>query len=197
MKAKDWWFWLLLAETMALTGTWLTKNRMKSINTETIMIISALIWQRVRIETQKGILKWSFFRCDLECGTNNEGCWTYKNMILQVKDCIDCLKVINEKSMIHNKKFFQGWRTAASVINARRRRCLSNLATTTIVAHRHILAKGITELKASTSLLQHQNMTSNDKTIWNQSYLKEYDGLKNIDMQKVITGEEYLAFKNT
>ena len=44
---------------------------------------------------KKTILKASPFRRDLVYGANNEGYWTYKNMILQVEDCIDTLKAIN------------------------------------------------------------------------------------------------------
>ena len=46
--------------------------------------------------SKKANLKHSPFRCDLEYGANNEGYWTYDDMIMQVEDCIDCLKVINE-----------------------------------------------------------------------------------------------------
>ena len=41
-------------------------------------------------------LKCSPFRRDLEYGANNEGYWTYENMILQVEDCIDCLRAVND-----------------------------------------------------------------------------------------------------
>ena len=43
----------------------------------------------------KSKLKTSPFQHDLEYGANNEGYWTYENMIIQVEDCIDCLKAIN------------------------------------------------------------------------------------------------------
>ena len=46
--------------------------------------------------SKKGKLKTSPFRRDLEYGANNEGYWTYDDMIMQVEDCIDCLKVVNE-----------------------------------------------------------------------------------------------------
>jgi hypothetical protein len=32
------------------------------------------------------------FLQELEHGANNEGYWTYESMVLQLEDCVDCLK---------------------------------------------------------------------------------------------------------
>ena len=45
---------------------------------------------------KKQDLKHSPFRRDLQYGASNEGYWTYKDMIIQVEDCIDCLKAIHK-----------------------------------------------------------------------------------------------------
>ena len=44
----------------------------------------------------KNQLKISPFRRDLQYGANHEGYWTYDDMIVQVEDCIDCLKVVHK-----------------------------------------------------------------------------------------------------
>ena len=41
----------------------------------------------------KAELQKSPFVCELEYGINNEGYWTYENMVLQLEDCIDVLKI--------------------------------------------------------------------------------------------------------
>ncbi len=39
-------------------------------------------------------LKDSPFVVEFEYGANNEGYWSYKHMVLQLKDCVDCLQVL-------------------------------------------------------------------------------------------------------
>mmetsp|Transcript_4361 Transcript_4361/g.5020 ORF Transcript_4361/g.5020 Transcript_4361/m.5020 type:complete len:101 (+) Transcript_4361:1324-1626(+) len=34
------------------------------------------------------------FVSELEYGSNKEGYWTYDNMVLQLEDCIDCIKCL-------------------------------------------------------------------------------------------------------
>lgn len=97
--------------------------------------------------------------------------------------------------MIHNKKIFQGWKKANSVINAHCSQCLSNVAASIIVARRHVSEKDLTEMKAPTSLLQHTKMNDNDKQIWDQSYFEKYNGLEQIDTWEVITEAEYQDLK--
>ena len=48
-----------------------------------------------RGKTNKRDLTSSPFTRNLHYGAMNEGYWTYKDMILQVEDCIDCLKALN------------------------------------------------------------------------------------------------------
>ena len=44
---------------------------------------------------KKDNLTTSPFRRDLQYGANNEGYWSYEDMIIQVEDCIDCLRAIH------------------------------------------------------------------------------------------------------
>jgi hypothetical protein len=46
------------------------------------------------MDAKKTILSHSPFTYKLEYGVNGEGCWTYECMMLQVKDVVDCLKVV-------------------------------------------------------------------------------------------------------
>ncbi len=39
-------------------------------------------------------LKHSPFVVEFEYGANNEGYWSYKHMVLQLEDCVDCLEVL-------------------------------------------------------------------------------------------------------
>ena len=48
-----------------------------------------------RGKTNKKDLTSSPFTRNLHYGAMNEGYWTYEDMILQVEDCIDCLKALN------------------------------------------------------------------------------------------------------
>ena len=43
--------------------------------------------------TFKAALQKSPFVCELEYGINNKGYWTYENMVLQLEDCINVLKI--------------------------------------------------------------------------------------------------------
>jgi hypothetical protein len=99
------------------------------------------------------------------------------------------------ESMIHNKKLFRGWKTAASIINARTSRCLSNIAASLITA-RHVSAVDLVNTNSPTSLIQHAKMHLNDKKIWDQSYFEEYDGLVNLDTWEVISEDEYKQIKH-
>ena len=44
----------------------------------------------------KSQLKTSPFCRDIQYDTNHEGYWTYEDMVVQVEDCIDCLKVVHQ-----------------------------------------------------------------------------------------------------
>jgi hypothetical protein len=46
-------------------------------------------------------------------------------------------------------------------------------------------------MQAPSSLKQHNNMADNDRTIWNESYRQEYQGLVDIGTWETITEEEY------
>jgi hypothetical protein len=37
----------------------------------------------------------SSFLILLEYGANNEGCWTYESMVMQLEDCVNCLQVLH------------------------------------------------------------------------------------------------------
>jgi hypothetical protein len=41
------------------------------------------------------------------------------------------------------------------------------------------------------TLLKHHKLHPDDKSIWDEAYKSEYDGLKNIDTWELITEEEY------
>jgi hypothetical protein len=43
---------------------------------------------------KKKALTKSPFVFEFECGANGEGYWVYEHMVLQLEDCIDCLKVL-------------------------------------------------------------------------------------------------------
>jgi hypothetical protein len=43
---------------------------------------------------EKQDLKESPFVKYFDLGANNEGCWGYNNMVLQLEDCLDCLKAV-------------------------------------------------------------------------------------------------------
>jgi hypothetical protein len=43
-------------------------------------------------QAEKQDLKESLFVKYFELGTNNEGYWGYNDMVLQLQDCVDCLK---------------------------------------------------------------------------------------------------------
>ena len=100
------------------------------------------------------------------------------------------------ESMINNRKLFQGWKQSAGIINARRSRCMSNIASAIIAARRHVSAKDLLVMKAPTSLLQHAKMHETDKKIWDQSYFEEYKGLENVDTWEVITEKQYKEIKH-
>ena len=42
----------------------------------------------------KAQLTKSPFVFEFDCGANLEGYWMYQHMVLQLEDCIDCLKVL-------------------------------------------------------------------------------------------------------
>jgi hypothetical protein len=44
--------------------------------------------------TKKAALTSSPFVLEFEYGANAEGYWVYEHMVLQVEDCVDCLKVL-------------------------------------------------------------------------------------------------------
>ena len=50
--------------------------------------------KRQRGKAEKEPLKESPFIIEFEYGANNEGYWTYDNMVLQLDDCVDCLNYL-------------------------------------------------------------------------------------------------------
>ena len=47
-----------------------------------------------RGNTKKTALTSSPFVLEFEYGANAEGYWVYEHMVLQLEDCVDCLKVL-------------------------------------------------------------------------------------------------------
>jgi deoxyuridine 5'-triphosphate nucleotidohydrolase len=99
------------------------------------------------------------------------------------------------ESMIHNRKLFEGWKTAASIINARLGRSMSNIAAN-LIRSRHVSAVNLIQKSAPSSLLQHAKLHPDDKTVWDKSYFEEYEGLQRLNTWKVITEDEYHAIKH-
>ena len=100
------------------------------------------------------------------------------------------------QSMIQNRKLFEGWKTKNSVLNARQLAATSNLFSHAIYC-RKVSAKGLIDMHAPTSLLQHQSMHPKDKQIWDDSYKSEYNGLLDIDTFEIISEDEYQNLKHT
>jgi len=50
--------------------------------------------QNQKGEKQKTALTSSPFVLEFEYGANAEGYWVYEHMVLQLEDCVDCLKVL-------------------------------------------------------------------------------------------------------
>ena len=92
------------------------------------------------------------------------------------------------ESLVHNRKLFQGWKSRAVVLTARRSRITSN-----IIAHkiynRHVSAKKLHLLEAP-SHLKHDKLHPEDKLVWDSAYHEEYQGLVDIDTWELITDEE-------
>jgi hypothetical protein len=44
---------------------------------------------------KKSILTESLFLRLVEYSANNEGCWTYESMVMQLEDCVNCLQVLH------------------------------------------------------------------------------------------------------
>ncbi len=56
---------------------------------------------------------------------------------------------------------------------------------------RHISAHGLQSFIAPKSLKQHQSMSSTDKSIWDQAYDDEYDGLTSILTWDIISEQQF------
>eukprot|EP00558_Chaetoceros_sp_UNC1202_P009040 CAMPEP_0197232302 /NCGR_PEP_ID=MMETSP1429-20130617/152_1 /TAXON_ID=49237 /ORGANISM="Chaetoceros sp., Strain UNC1202" /LENGTH=1842 /DNA_ID=CAMNT_0042690279 /DNA_START=1 /DNA_END=5529 /DNA_ORIENTATION=- len=99
------------------------------------------------------------------------------------------------RSMIANRKLFQGWAHRFSdIIHARQATALSNVIAAKIHA-KHISAKGLSTMDTPT-LLQHAKMNNTDKEIWTSAYREEYDGLANLPAWEVIDESEYNRIKH-
>lgn len=88
------------------------------------------------------------------------------------------------QSMVNNKKLFQGWRSTATVLTARKARAMSN-----IIA-RHVSAKDL-HIKQAPSLKKHKLLHPDDKKTWDAAYNEEYDGLLRLNTWEVISEQEY------
>ncbi len=99
------------------------------------------------------------------------------------------------RSLIQNKKLFQGWKTASYCVSARRIRATSNLVAELFIS-RKVSAKGLIKMEAPASLLKHQYLHPNDKKIWDESYRQEYQGLVDIDTWETISEDEYNNMKH-
>ncbi len=129
--------------------------------------------------------------------SNEGGTWTFivgrsKSSDRKI-DLTDDME--NMRSMILNKKLFEGWKKHSVVLHARHVRATSNILAELIVA-RKVSAKGLVDMNAPTSLLKHKFMVENDKKIWDESYRQEYQGLVDIDTWETITEEQYQEMKH-
>jgi len=56
---------------------------------------------------------------------------------------------------------------------------------------RHVSAHGLTSLVAPSSLKSHFSLNSKDKSIWDEAYLEEYDGLSSLPTWEVLTEQQF------
>ena len=99
------------------------------------------------------------------------------------------------QSMVNNKKLFDGWRNARTVLTARLVRASSNIIAHKIAA-RHISAKTLEVLKAPT-LSHHKKLPTSDKLLWDAAYREEYEGLLRLGTWEVITEAQYRLIQKT
>ena len=95
----------------------------------------------------------------------------------------------NIHSLLNNKKLFKGWKNLRLASSARLIKGISNLYC------RHISAKDLTIMKAP-SLLKHHTLPEPDRTLWDQSYAEEYNGLKQLGTWREVSPEEYESLKS-
>ena len=59
---------------------------------------------------------------------------------------------------------------------------------------RHVSAHGLTSLVAPSSLKTHSSLNSTDKSIWDEAYFEEYDGLSSLPTWEVLTEQQFKVF---
>jgi hypothetical protein len=100
------------------------------------------------------------------------------------------------ESLLQDKKLFQGWKSKRTVATARKVQTTANILAN-LIHCRKVSAATLHHMQAPSSLKQHLNMTDNDKSIWDESYRQEYQGLVDIGTWETITEEEYQLLKPT
>lgn len=90
---------------------------------------------------------------------------------------------------------FRGWVSRTTVLHARHARVASNILADAIYC-RKVSAANLHNMEAPGSLLNHCKLHPEDKEIWDEAYIEEYDGLDSIDTFKTITEDEYQSMKH-
>ena len=98
-------------------------------------------------------------------------------------------------SLIANKKVFKGWVNSTQAATARRIRMTSNLIANLIIS-RKVSAANLHNQQTPSSLLNHYKLHPNDKSIWDQAYEQEYQGLQDIDTWEYISETDYQNCKH-
>ena len=106
------------------------------------------------------------------------------------------LRYLEEKgeSLVHNKKLFQGWKSQAITLTARRVRVTSNFIAHHVI-NRKVSAANLNLLEAP-SLLKHDQLHPDDKATWDEAYRQEFQGLVDIDTWETISEDEYQQTKH-
>ncbi len=99
------------------------------------------------------------------------------------------------ESLLSNKHLFQGWKTRATVLNARAIRATSNIMSH-LIQCRKVSAKDLHDMTSPASLLKHNKLHPEDKQIWDKAYEVEYRGLESIDTWETISEEDYNQIKH-
>ncbi|MFN9980888.1 MAG: hypothetical protein ACK53Y_13265, partial [bacterium] len=87
----------------------------------------------------------------------------------------------NCQKLLDSGQLFRGHTKFRRVYNARTQLQLRDCVL------RHVSAHGLTSLIAPSSLKSHSSMNPTDKSIWDEAYLEEYDGLTSLPTWEVLT----------
>ena len=94
------------------------------------------------------------------------------------------------RDMIKKFILFQGHRRARDIQHLR-----STIQLQSAVA-RHVSAEGLSSTVSPSTLKDHSDMSTKDKSIWDAAYMEEIDGLRNRQTWEVITDAEYRRIKH-